>query len=33
MDINYQSVAIILKRLKDSEGQAAIDAVELHGIP
>lgn len=33
MDITYQSVALILKRLKDSEGQAAVDAVELHGIP
>ncbi len=33
MDITYQSVALILKRLKDSEGQAAIDAVELHGVP
>ncbi len=33
MDITYQSVALILKRLKDSEGQAAVDAVELHGVP
>ncbi|MDQ3711590.1 MAG: restriction endonuclease, partial [Acidobacteriota bacterium] len=33
MDITYQSIALILKRLKDSEGQAAVDAVELHGIP
>ncbi|CAN5650727.1 hypothetical protein BH24ACI2_BH24ACI2_03210 [soil metagenome] len=27
MDITYQSVALILKRLKDSEGQAAVDAL------
>ena len=33
MDITYQSIALILKRLKDSEGQQAVDAVELHGIP
>ncbi len=33
MDITYQSIALILKRLKDSEGQAAVEAVELHGIP
>ena len=33
MDITYQSVALILKRLKGSEGQAAVDAVELHGVP
>ncbi|HXG82763.1 MAG TPA: hypothetical protein VNI84_01945 [Pyrinomonadaceae bacterium] len=33
MDITYQSVALILKRLKDSEGQAAVDGVELHGVP
>lgn len=33
MDITYQSIALILKRLKDSEGQAAVDAVELHGVP
>lgn len=33
MDITYQSIALILKRLKDSEGQAAVDLVELHGVP
>jgi DNA modification methylase len=33
MDITYQSVALILKRLKDSEGQDAVDAVELLGVP
>lgn len=33
MDITYQSIALILKRLKHSEGQAAVNAVELHGIP
>ena len=33
MDITYQSVALILKRLKDSEGQDAVNAVELHGVP
>ena len=33
MDITYQSIALILKRLKDHGGQAAIDNVELHGVP
>ncbi len=33
IDITYQSVAVILKRLKDHGGQAAIDHVELHGVP
>ncbi|MDQ3323868.1 MAG: site-specific DNA-methyltransferase [Acidobacteriota bacterium] len=33
MDITYQSVALILKRLKDSAGQVAVEAVELHGVP
>lgn len=33
MDITYQSVALILKRLKDHGGQAAIENVELHGVP
>lgn len=33
MDITYQSFALILKRLKDSEGQAAVEQVELHGVP
>lgn len=33
MDITYQSVALILKCLKDSENQAAVDAVELHDVP
>ncbi len=33
MDITYQSIALILKRLKDSEGQAAVDNVVLHGVP
>ncbi len=33
MDITYQSVSLILKRLKDSEGQEAVDNVELHGVP
>ncbi|MDQ2746479.1 MAG: restriction endonuclease [Acidobacteriota bacterium] len=33
MDITYQSIVLILKRLKDSAGQAAVDAVELHGVP
>jgi len=33
IDITYQSVALILKRLKDAGGQAAIDNVELHGVP
>ncbi len=32
-DITYQLIALTLKRLKDSEGQAAVDAVELHGVP
>ncbi len=33
MDITYQSVSLILKRLKDHGGQEAIDNVELHGVP
>jgi hypothetical protein len=33
MDITYQSVALILKRLKDSAGQTAVEMVELHGVP
>ncbi len=33
MDITYQSIALILKRLKDSAGRADADAVELHGVP
>lgn len=33
MDITYQSVALILKRLKDSGGQDAVDNVQLHGVP
>lgn len=33
IDITYQSVALILKRLKDHGGQKAIDKVELHGVP
>ena len=33
IDITYQSIALILKRLKDHGGQAAIDGVELHGVP
>ena len=33
MDITYQSIALILKRLKDHGGQEAIDNVELHGVP
>ena len=33
IDITYQSIALILKRLKDHGGQAAIDNVELHGVP
>ena len=32
MDITNQSIALILKRLKDSEGQTAVDLVELHGV-
>ena len=33
MDITYQSVSLILKRLKDSEGQETVNNVELHGVP
>jgi site-specific DNA-methyltransferase (adenine-specific) len=33
MNITYQSTALILKRLKDSEGQTTVEAVELHGVP
>lgn len=33
IDITYQSVSLILKRLKDAHGQEALDNVELHGVP
>jgi hypothetical protein len=33
MDITYQSIALISKRLADSEGQDAVNQVELHGVP
>ncbi|MCA1589931.1 MAG: restriction endonuclease, partial [Acidobacteria bacterium] len=33
IDITYQSVSLVLKRLRDSQGQEAVDAVELHGVP
>jgi hypothetical protein len=33
MGTTYQSVALILKRLKDSEGQAAVNTVEPHDVP
>lgn len=33
IDITYQSIAVILKRLEDSFGAAALDSVTLDGIP
>lgn len=33
IDITYQSIAVILKRLEDSFGAAAMDSVVLDGIP
>jgi hypothetical protein len=33
IDITYQSIAVILKRLEDSFGAAALDALVLDGIP
>ena len=33
MDITYQSIAVILKRLEDNFGKGASDAVVLNGVP
>ncbi|MCX6350465.1 MAG: site-specific DNA-methyltransferase [Bacteroidetes bacterium] len=33
IDITYQSVSLILKRLEDSYGKAAIDNITLNGVP
>lgn len=33
IDITYQSISVILKRLKDHFGQQAIDSTELNGVP
>lgn len=33
MDITYQSIALILKRLKDTFGKEVADAVKLNGVP
>lgn len=33
IDITYQSISVILKRLKEHYGQIAIDNIELHGVP
>jgi len=33
IDITYQSIALILKRLEDKHGKAILDAINLNGIP
>ena len=33
IDITYQSIAVILKRLEDSFGAETVDAVQINGIP
>ncbi len=33
IDINYQSISLILKRLEDSFGKEILDLIELNGIP
>jgi len=33
MDITYQSIALILKRLRDHGGPEALENVELYGVP
>lgn len=33
IDITYQSISVILKRLQDHFGQSALDNIELHGVP
>jgi DNA modification methylase len=33
IDITYQSISLILKRLEDSFGKGVLDTVKLHGVP
>jgi site-specific DNA-methyltransferase (adenine-specific) len=33
IDITYQSISLILKRLEDTYGRSALDGVELSGVP
>jgi DNA modification methylase len=33
IDINYQSISLMLKRLEDSFGENVLDKIELNGIP
>lgn len=33
IDITYQSISLILKRLEDSFGKGVLDTIKLHGIP
>ncbi len=33
IDITYQSISLILKRLTDSFGEGILDTIKLHGIP
>lgn len=33
IDITYQSISLILKRLEDSFGKGVLDTINLHGIP
>lgn len=33
IDITYQSISLILKRLRETFGAAVSDAIQLHGIP
>ncbi|HEY9701818.1 MAG TPA: DNA methyltransferase [Allocoleopsis sp.] len=33
IDITYQSISLILKRLEDSFGSGVLDIIKLHGIP
>jgi DNA modification methylase len=33
IDITYQSISLILKRLEDSFGSGVLDTINLHGIP
>ncbi|BAZ81023.1 DNA methyltransferase [Sphaerospermopsis kisseleviana CS-549] len=33
IDITYQSISLVLKRLEDSFGKGVLDTIKLHGIP
>jgi hypothetical protein len=33
LDVTYLAVYLIAKRLRDTHGDAVMDAVEVHGIP